>query len=376
MKIDRVSKITAHLHRSVIAGTIQALQEIGIQHIQETAGRSQILGAPRRFIGSKISLQSEPVTILELMVYAKDEEIVFNVIAEKGNLESPGMGSVFVKKVDLLKAHQLCSISKVNFRKKVKKPKNVFRDLISLSCIVQRGHGDAIARVILDSGVGVPATIFGTGTGIRDKLGLLRITIPAEKEVVSVVVNAFDLDSVLELVITTGKLDQPGRGFVYVDEIKKGMLNARIAQDYTGHAASIEQIISAIDHISGDVKWRRKTKGRSKPSHKYLHNLVDLAIVCDEGREQALLNAAMRVGAPGATLSKARFLNISSKEKQDESINSVSPARQICNMVVNKEQVLDIYKSVDKAGVFDDDTHGSIWTFPVLKAFTYLGAKK
>jgi hypothetical protein len=54
-------------------------------------------------------------------------------------------------------------------------------DLSGIGCILPRGLGDPIARIALELGTCVPAITFGIGTGLRDRLGLLRIAIPAER---------------------------------------------------------------------------------------------------------------------------------------------------------------------------------------------------
>ncbi len=60
-----------------------------------------------------------------------------------------------------------------------------FKELKGITCIVQRGEGDRIAKISLNTGASVPITTHGTGSGVRDKLGLLRITIPPEKELIN-----------------------------------------------------------------------------------------------------------------------------------------------------------------------------------------------
>ena len=43
--------------------------------------------------------------------------------------------------------------------------------------------------------------------------------------------------------------------------VKLGVLNTEITRRMSGHAAGMEQVITAIDHLTGGMKWRRGDTG-------------------------------------------------------------------------------------------------------------------
>ena len=121
--------------------------------------------------------------------------------------------------------------------------------MTGICCIAHRGDGDLLAKVGLETGSGVPAITFGIGTGLRDKIGLWRVAIPAEKEIVNLVTTSHNAENVMEMMIDIGALDQPGKGFIYLYPIKKGLVDVKAYVGLRRQAASIEQIVTVIDEI-------------------------------------------------------------------------------------------------------------------------------
>lgn len=367
-----ISRITAVLNKTLSAEMVEALKSHGLTHFHVATGRASVLQekrGPLALLSPGMALADDPIEILTILVAPELEEAVLNFVADKARLFEPGRGSVYSDEVTLLAAHEACR-ENVRGDFPAATP-NVYSDLMSICCIVQRGEGGRIARVPLDTGTGVPAITFGEGTGLRDKLGLLRITIPAEKEVVTVVGARHDSDDVMEMMIDAGRLDQPGKGFIYLSPVKQGVLNTKVSRGTGAHAASIQQMIVAIDDLKGGVEWRRRESVPGKTGagggRSYLVELQDLTLTCDEGRGQNLVEAAMAVGAAGATISRKKFFSA------DGAAHKVSPARESCSMIVSPGQVEDILEALRKAGAFDDQTHGQVFASPVPKACTYLG---
>lgn len=377
--MSKVSRITAILNKDAHPGLLEALQSAGINHIQIEAGRAPVLqeqrGAFALFSSGGTTLANDPVDIISFLVDSDKEDQILAMIADKCQMHLPGVGSVYSEQVDLREANALCGKNTVAVPGTYDKPENLYSELIGISCIVQRGQGDQIARVVLESGACVPTITFGDGTGVRDKLGLLRITIPAEKEVITMVMSSYDAEAVLELAIEAGKLDQPGKGFIYIFSVSQGIINTRITRGSSGAAASMEQIIAALDGLKGGMEWRRRGETTARGGERtFLRGLVDVTLVCDEGRGQDLVKAAMEVGASGATISKSKFIGPAASPDGDGG-DHVSPARETANMIVAQGQVDDIVGALKESGAFDEKAHGLLLTFPAPRAFTYLPPK-
>lgn len=85
-----------------------------------------------------------------------------------------------------------------------------------ITCVVQRGKGDAVARAAMATGAGGATIFFARGMGHRERLGLLGLAIVPEKEVVLVVCRKDESRLVFEAVVKAGKLDTPGMGIAFV----------------------------------------------------------------------------------------------------------------------------------------------------------------
>lgn len=371
MVSKQVSRVTAVLNPVRAGEVIHALQREGIRHLSIEAGRAPVLEPAKGFctlLSSRSSrLVSDPVDTLSFYVESCVEDNLIGLIADKARLSIPGMGVVYSETIDMVQAHALCSVNEGQ-PGALPKPENLYPDVVGISCTVVRGEADRIARVVLESGACVPTITFGIGTGVRDKLGLLRITLPAEKEVITSVMSSYDAASVMELMIAAGRLEQIGRGIIYVFPVKQGILNPRIARGTYGQAASMEQIIATLDGLKGGMEWRRRGMETDGDARKFLRGRLNLSIECDEGRGPDLVKAAMGAGAGGATINRCKFVS-TEDPGSDLDQDRISPAREICNLLVNPDSLGTIIAALLQAGALDDETHGLIATHLVPRAF-------
>jgi hypothetical protein len=218
----------------------------------------------------------------------------------------------------------------------------------------------------LNYGASVPASTYGEGSGARDKLGLLRITIPPEKEIINLLLSKHDVNPVLELFISEGKLNEAGRGIAYVYPLKQGIVNTKTSRTNTDQPASVEQMVSAIDSLKGGMEWRKSSLESEAPRRReYLTQLSELNLICEEGRGAELIEAAMSSGAPGATICKIRYC------KLDENLEVRRNIREHCKMIVPGAQVPAITKALEETACFSSDSHALLYALPVEKAFTY-----
>jgi len=291
-----------------------------------------------------------------------------HLIAEKALLHFPGRGSVFSEEVKLAVAHELCRENRVSLPQ-TDTSAHVAARLAGVFCIVQRGQGDSIARISLESGISVPSIHFGIGRGVRDKMGLLRITIPADKEIVYTLASSYDTDVLMDRMIEVGKLDQPGKGFLYEVPLKRGIINLKVTRGDQRQAASIEQLVAAVDQLKGGAEWRRRSASLGKKGIKkrnYIHHLVDLTLICDGGTGIDLVKTALSAGAAGATIAKLKYIR-----PADSPLSRIPPVREECNMAVFENQLHPLLDALEKAGAFTDSCHGQVQLRRILRSFTY-----
>lgn len=371
MDIDKkVVEITIVARKEITSTVLEDLGSIGLEYGNSIAGRRDLLQERKglsKMFGTGKSILYDPITTITFLVSSGIEEAIINFIINKGGLNIPGKGSVFSKEVTLIKAHEQCQENKIqNIETTMRR---LFSDLTGICCIAHKGDGDLLGKVGLETGGGIPAITLGIGTGLRDKIGLWRVTIPAEKEIVNLVTTSHNVESVMEMMIDIGALDQPGKGFIYLYPIKMGLVDVKAYVGLSRQAASIEQIVSVIDEIKGGTRWRRRefSKYRSAgKKRKHLNDLVNFTLICNEGRAPDLIKAAMAAGAGGATISK---LNYRRTEKSES--NKISPAREISEMIISENQIERVAKALEENGALDENTCGQMFYSTVPKAYTY-----
>jgi hypothetical protein len=253
-------------------------------------------------------------------------------------------------------------------------------------CVVSRGVGDSLARAVLELGICVPLIFFGTGVGLRDKLGLLRITVPVEKEVIWFITPLSDAEMVEKTLIPRARLDIPGKGFLYKCYIHAPVVNLRIRHGKRLHAATMDQVITAMDEIQGSSDWRRlgskileAAKNKTKTESQVAHFFIG-----EEAEVEMLRKTAMNAGARGATLnhvemrSYSGFTQDEAKEShsQPESHSKLeshskpeshskleSHSRQLCDIITSKALEEKLKEPLSQTGLFENGRSC------VLKAF-------
>ena len=368
----KTCKVTAILNAKAANLVIEALNSHGFQHIYIQEGRLPILKKSRNllnFLSDKRSLFSNPVKIVSVYVQSKDEALVLNLVASTARLYHPGQGSLFSEPCHLYDTGHMRPNQVVPFETTKHLP--FVTGLVGVSVVVQRGEADPLARALLQSGLGSPCIFFGSGTGLREKIGLLRITIPAAKEILSVVVPTWDTARVVDMLIAVGRLHLPGRGFINTFPVNSGILNTKMTAGHQYQAARLDQVIAAIDSLSGNIDWRRSGFDEEEDfvSRRYIEG-ADLHLICNAGHGVSLVKAAMAAGCPGATIEPLRLL-------QAEGIheNQMSPARERSKMMIEHNRIHTILEAIEKAGAYSKEKQTIVFSQDIPKAFTYLRAK-
>lgn len=98
----------------------------------------------------------------------------------------------------------------------------VLTDAVLITCIVQRGMADTVVKAAQRAGAQGATVLYARGTGVRQRhLGVLGITVNAEKEVVYIVAATDQADRIFEKIFTAAKLDTPGMGMIFTTPIDK-----------------------------------------------------------------------------------------------------------------------------------------------------------
>jgi nitrogen regulatory protein P-II 1 len=88
-----------------------------------------------------------------------------------------------------------------------------------ITCVVQRGHADKVAKAAAQAGAKGATIFFGRGLGARDQLGILGLAIVPEKEIVMIVCREGETQAIFDAIAEAGHLHTPGMGIAYVSPL-------------------------------------------------------------------------------------------------------------------------------------------------------------
>lgn len=340
----RVSLITCIVSNLLAEKIIDFLKKFDIVVYDETGRiiREHIRKRPFGLPGEKIDFESTSVKVLRFSVPRKHSKLLMNALIHIGEFLISGSGTVFSQELmEFTKEPPEFNFELLKDISQYFPDYELINDLSYVICVLSdQGSSEQIAKIALELGICVPLITYGTGNDIRDQLGLIRITIPAEKEIAHLVMPEQDSESVIKLLVEQGRLDKPGKGFVYKTPVSAGLIDTRMKIGKQKYAATYEQIIAAIDQLKSGTSWRKRLDadvedskiGKSMKSQ----DNCEISIISDEDRIDILRETCLEVGATGATTSK-----VTPVFTKDESMitmirSAISVPAEITDNVVDK----------------------------------------
>ena len=94
-------------------------------------------------------------------------------------------------------------------------------DACLITCILQTGLAEGVLEAAKNMGAQGATINYARGTGIRERMGLLGVTVDEQKEVIRIIVSEDQADMVFEAMYLAGKLDTPGKGIMYITKLEK-----------------------------------------------------------------------------------------------------------------------------------------------------------
>ncbi len=306
------ARITCMVHRMLEQPLMERLRLLGITTALVENGRG--VRERIRTYGWGIPWQSteideSPMEIFRITVPSEAAHRVSDELVNAGDLRAPGHGMLYVQEITEYSRAAPLELD----AGPTGLPSGMLSDMALITVILSNsGSGNPFARIALSLGAGVPVISRGVGTGIRDRLGLLRIAIPPEKEIIRLMVPALDAESIRCLLIEEGRLNRPGGGFMYQTWIREGLVDSLLRIGRQKHAASIEQMIAALDDLKRGTAWRKRFVGiDERPENvagKSRAGYREIVFSCPEGQADKWVQAAMESGASGATTAQVRCI--------------------------------------------------------------------
>ena len=90
-----------------------------------------------------------------------------------------------------------------------------------ITCVRQTGLAEGVLDAAKNCGAQGATISYARGTGIRERMGLLGVTIDEQKEVIRIIVSEEQADRVFEAMYLAGGLDTPGKGIMFMTKLDR-----------------------------------------------------------------------------------------------------------------------------------------------------------
>jgi len=90
-----------------------------------------------------------------------------------------------------------------------------------ITCVLQTGLAEGVLDAAKNCGAQGATISYARGTGIRERMGLLGVTIDEQKEVIRIIVSEEQADRVFEAMYLAGGLDTPGKGIMFMTKLDR-----------------------------------------------------------------------------------------------------------------------------------------------------------
>ena len=375
VRSSTVARVTVHINHRLSHKLYDSLKELAVGRFFVEPSRMVLLQEKKRrsrLFARILSLDENPAERISFCLPMERVAHVATSLSEEFRFDLAGRGSLYLEHVTSYSTGSTATggTTTHDANETVAGLSRFRTGLTGITFILSNPDaGNQVAKTALELGVCVPYISLGVGTGIRDELGLLRITIPADKEIVELVAPDHDAEGLLRLIVDECRLNQPGRGFAYIYPIHSAALSPQLRIGRQEHAASIEQIIGAIDELRGETRWRTRfasTEEQRGQANSLQRDEREVSVICSEGHSDAYVATASRIGVRGATTAKVRALGTDA----DFAAGGVV-AHERTTMIVPASLVDSLVHGIVEAGLFEAETAGRVEITAVTASYSY-----
>ena len=328
-------------------------------------------------------------TMLQMVVPSHDIDRVLSTVIQEGRLDLQASGAVFSTPCE--SAYIGSEFHHLRTKETLKNNSNsdkLSEDLSVIFCSVGHKLSDRIAKAAINAGAHGPVVYYAEGRGLRDRLGWLRITKESEQEILMVIADNTDVEEIFDAMAKAGEFHLPGRGFMYRLPIDKGMFNlpSRISTHH--YPANTQQIINAIDHLTGHTHWRDQAvfdvggqgKGaglrflqQNKPE---LKNQICFSTIVNRDQSQGLIDLMLDAGAPGLNVYYSRFVAMGKVKSEDDTHTQINHEYATIRCITNQKTAESITEAIESTAELNDLKDMCVLAHAVPRVAKYLPGTK
>ena len=321
-------------------------------------------------------------TVLQVVLPDAAKDAVMQQIVDAAKLHQQATGAVYSQSCEqLLVGADFPALTSLDAAGTGAPARPLSADLSLITCIVDRSRSDRIARAAVAAGAHGPIIFLCEGRGLRDRLGWLRITKQHDKDVLSLLCGQADVDQVFQAMAVAGDLHLPGRGFMYRVDVTEGLYNLPSLISNRHYAANVQQIINAIDHLTGHTHWRDGAlqsvgSGANAAGLNFARNdtlatpdMVCLTAVVPRDAHESLIDHFLDHGVKGVNFTFARYENATVETRLGDA--AISDDYAVMNAVCAARVATSVTESLRACGDAAPARELMLFVRPVQQIATY-----
>ena len=90
-----------------------------------------------------------------------------------------------------------------------------------ITCVIQKDLAEPVLEAAKNAGAQGATISYAQGTGVRERMGLMGVTIDEQKEVIRIILSEEQSDIVFETMYLAGQLDKPGKGIMFMSALER-----------------------------------------------------------------------------------------------------------------------------------------------------------
>ena len=383
-ELNNMSRLTAILPRNNTAEVVEAVFTEPTSHAMIYPARGTLV-RERWFQKFLPVISPEQEHMLMLIPNDKLEEVIYRLI-KVGNLRKNGAGAVMATPCTHFSYGDKYSPwpSDLPADAPQEDVSSEF-NLWAINYIAQPEQSDQICKAAIDAGAHGPSVNFCEGRGLRDQLRLLRVTSEKTKEAMTVIADSIDVDGIYESMVDAAQPTLPGRGIMYKVPVSKGLVNLPGIFHHAKNAASMQQIIRAIDSMTGSKEWRDQSvvdfslDGKAAGLnliHRLEHQMDDeephssFHITVDRKNEDDIKNFLLEdVGIYGLTVTHSMF--VGQEYMNHSGLTHNHQERSIIKTIVKDTMATTIKHAIDDYAGENSVEDICYFSVPVKHVLTY-----
>lgn len=192
-----------------------------------------------------------------------------------------------------------------------------------LVTVVNYGTARKVVKASKEAGAEGGTTILGKGTVGRRIAKILGIPLESEKEIILTLTREERVENILQAVVTTAKLDKPGRGIAFIIDVNK--------------VAGICHRELSLDTSNGG--WG----GNNMPGEsKVLYDLI--VTIVNKGEAENVVDASRKAGAEGGTIMFGRGTGIHEHAKLFGI--TIEPEKEIVLTLIDRQKSAEVLEAI------------------------------